>query len=193
MQTRWMPADLARAIAAALLAEDRPDGEVTLLITDDEAVAASTAVSRRHGPTDVLSSPRRNRRPASSPRPRWQRTWATSSSRCLSPAARPRLGRPLSDELRLLAVHGTLHLLGYDHAEPEEEATCGRDRMCSWRDWRIADGKSADCGRRSTVNAFLRSFRFAFEGIAYVLRTQRNVRVHVVVAGLVIAAGISFG
>jgi probable rRNA maturation factor len=32
------------------------------------------------------------------------------------------LGRELKAELRLLAVHGTLHLLGYDHAEPEEEA-----------------------------------------------------------------------
>jgi probable rRNA maturation factor len=30
-------------------------------------------------------------------------------------------GHPLSDELQLLAVHGTLHLLGYDHATPEEE------------------------------------------------------------------------
>jgi len=32
-------------------------------------------------------------------------------------------GHPLNDEVRLLAVHGFLHLLGYDHAEDEEEAT----------------------------------------------------------------------
>jgi probable rRNA maturation factor len=31
-------------------------------------------------------------------------------------------GHPMNDEVRLLAVHGFLHLLGYDHAEPAEEA-----------------------------------------------------------------------
>jgi len=30
-------------------------------------------------------------------------------------------GHPMNDEVRLLAVHGFLHLLGYDHAEPAEE------------------------------------------------------------------------
>ena len=27
-----------------------------------------------------------------------------------------------ADELRLLVTHGTLHVCGWDHAEPEEEA-----------------------------------------------------------------------
>jgi diacylglycerol kinase (ATP) len=42
------------------------------------------------------------------------------------------------------------------------------------------------------MKPFLRSFRFAFAGIGYTLRTQRNARVHAVVACLVIAAGIYF-
>ena len=42
------------------------------------------------------------------------------------------------------------------------------------------------------MKAFLHSFHFAFQGIGHVLQTQRNARVHVVVACLVIAAGIYF-
>ena len=31
------------------------------------------------------------------------------------------VGHTTADELHLLTVHGVLHLLGYDHAEPDEE------------------------------------------------------------------------
>ena len=42
-------------------------------------------------------------------------------------AQAPTFGRFVADELALLAVHGTLHLLGYDHATPvEEEAMWAR-------------------------------------------------------------------
>jgi probable rRNA maturation factor len=34
-----------------------------------------------------------------------------------------RAGHPLEAELQLLAVHGVLHLLGHDHAEPDEKTT----------------------------------------------------------------------
>ena len=30
-------------------------------------------------------------------------------------------GHPINQEVRMLAVHGFLHLLGYDHAQPREE------------------------------------------------------------------------
>jgi diacylglycerol kinase len=43
---------------------------------------------------------------------------------------------------------------------------------------------------RGAWAAFIASFSHAFSGIWYVLRTQRNARVHVVVALLAIMAGI---
>ena len=55
----------------------------------------------------------RSRRPACS---------ATScSARRSRPARRRTAGHTTQDELLLLTTHGILHLLGYDHAEPDEE------------------------------------------------------------------------
>ena len=45
-------------------------------------------------------------------------------------------GHSLSDELHLLTTHGVLHLLGLDHAEPEEERemfALQAELLASWR------------------------------------------------------------
>lgn len=124
-------ADLARAILAALQAEGRPEDEVTLVVTDDEAIAE---LNRTYlgvdGPTDVLSFPAQGP-PVETPGTEAAFVVAPEMADYLGdivialPYTRRQaaaLGRALRDELRLLAVHGVLHLLGYDHAEPDEEA-----------------------------------------------------------------------
>ena len=52
-------------------------------------------------------------------------------------------GHGVQQELDLLCTHGILHLLGYDHAEPDEHATMFglQDRLLAdWRPERDADG-----------------------------------------------------
>jgi probable rRNA maturation factor len=51
---------------------------------------------------------------------------------------------PVADELELLCTHGILHLLGYDHADPEEHATMFglQDRLLNA--WRAGDGRGRD-------------------------------------------------
>ncbi len=44
--------------------------------------------------------------------------------------------------------------------------------------------------RTGALRRFLLGFRYACEGISYVLRTQRNARVHLVISILVVLAGI---
>jgi diacylglycerol kinase (ATP) len=47
--------------------------------------------------------------------------------------------------------------------------------------------------RPSPATSVVASLNYAFEGIIHVLRTQRNMRIHVVAAILVLVAGIAFG
>ncbi len=117
-------ADLARAIAATLISAGRPDGEVTLVITEDDVVAdLNRTYLGVDGPTDVLSFPAQDPAPGFVSAPEMANYLgdiliALPYTRRQAAA----LGRRLRDELRLLAVHGALHLLGYDHADPDEEA-----------------------------------------------------------------------
>ena len=52
-------------------------------------------------------------------------------------------GHSLADELHLLTVHGVLHLLGYDHAEPEQEREMFGLQARLLDDWRAARRQAA--------------------------------------------------
>ena len=51
-------------------------------------------------------------------------------------------GHRTEDELQLLTVHGILHLLGYDHAEPEEEREMFGLQGRLLESWRAAASRS---------------------------------------------------
>ena len=75
------------------------------------------------GPTDVMSFPMDELRPGrEGVRARRRACSATSCCARASRRSRPRdAGHATEEELLLLTTHGILHLLGYDHAEPDEE------------------------------------------------------------------------
>ena len=117
--------DLLRKAIAATLTAENAQGDVTLLVTDDDAIVdLNQRFLGKSGPTDVLSFPAQSDANAFVPAPGaepYLGDIAIAYPYAASQAAR--YGREVSDELILLVVHGTLHLLGYDHAEPEEKAT----------------------------------------------------------------------
>ena len=60
-------------------------------------------------------------------------------------------GHTLPDELHLLTVHGVLHLLGYDHAEPDQEREMFALQNKLLGDWRaaVAENAAREAQRRS--------------------------------------------
>ena len=91
------------------------------LVTDAEIARMNETFRRKKGPTDVLSFPTvTRRRPVRLARgSRTVEVGANLGDIAISPATARRYakkyGRKFSSELRVLILHGVLHLLGYDH------------------------------------------------------------------------------
>ena len=145
-------AALARAIGEALTAAGAPSpASIGLILTDDAELAGLNAAHLgKTGPTDVLSFPLLPPEafpghPGATERSTSRATAASAFP--LPPGRRPHLGDIVvsveraveqaeggrggqtgdvrwspADELRLLVTHGALHICGWDHAEPDEEA-----------------------------------------------------------------------
>ena len=105
------------AATAVLLHHNQPPTSLTILLADDDHLQQLNRDFLGYDkPTDVLSFPAGDPLPGMDP-------YLGDIAISLPTATRQaeQTGHPLADELQLLAVHGTLHLLGYDHAEPADK------------------------------------------------------------------------
>jgi probable rRNA maturation factor len=128
-------AELERFLARAQRKLRLPAGAVTVcFVTSAQMARWNRAYRNKHGPTDVLSFPAdpakvERRTPVFGSRPR-SLTSAGAREDVLSSASylgdiaialtvaranARRFGRTFSDELRILILHGLIHLMGYDH------------------------------------------------------------------------------
>ena len=104
---------------------DLKQAQVTVcLVSDAEIAGMNQSFRKKRGPTDVLSfpavklrKPRQSRRPTSAPGA--LDSDASLGDIAIAPAVAKRnaksYGRTLPAELKILILHGVLHLLGFDH------------------------------------------------------------------------------
>ncbi|MCK2219921.1 rRNA maturation RNase YbeY [Actinomadura sp. ATCC 31491] len=117
------------ALAGHVLGEMgiNPLAELSIVVVDEDAMAElHEKWMGEPGPTDVLAFPMDELRPGGGARGDSESPAdpALLGDVVLCPQVAARqaeeAGHATSDELELLCTHGILHLLGYDHAEPEE-------------------------------------------------------------------------
>ncbi len=127
VESELKPAPVAERLiekaGAAVLADQSKHGDLTVVLTGD---AKLKKLNRQYlgidAPTDVLSFPSAEVNPES--RAAYLGDVLISIPRAKAQARAG--GHPLESEVQLLVVHGVLHLLGYDHAQPAQ-----RKRMWS--------------------------------------------------------------
>jgi probable rRNA maturation factor len=121
-----------------------PQAELSILLVDEQTMSAyHQKYLGESGPTDVLSFPMDELRP---PNDDDEPPEGLLGDIVLCPAVTERQardhGRTSTEEAEYLLVHGLLHLLGFDHATPAENAEMFelKDKIiAAWADVR-ADG-----------------------------------------------------
>jgi probable rRNA maturation factor len=139
--------------------ETHPLADLSMLLVDEAHMTnLHEKWMEEPGPTDVLSFPMDELRPHSMAGPNRARGRDSDEPEpvllgdvVLCPpvavAQAKQHGHSTQEELELLTVHGVLHLLGYDHAEPEEEAEMFGLQNELLRDWR-----DESAARQTAVN-----------------------------------------
>lgn len=115
---------LRQAVSVAFESAGRvQQGELTIVITDDEKIAELNRIYRGvDAPTDVLAFSHADKAGVPLPfegSPDYLGDIVISYPRAAEQASA--YGHPTEEELLLLVIHGTLHLLGYDHEQAPDE------------------------------------------------------------------------
>jgi probable rRNA maturation factor len=124
---RVLPEVWLRAIAGKVLEmENQPDAEMGVVITGQDKISQLNEKYLGHeGPTDVLAFAL-NESPSEVvfPVPEGDDTLHLGEVIISYPQAEKQaMGHrhSVKKEVAILVIHGTLHLLGYDHGEPEDK------------------------------------------------------------------------
>ena len=115
------PEELLEHAARAALEHEAAsqDAELSIVLTDNAHLQElNLNYLGIDAPTDVLSFPASETDPQTGAPYLGDILISIPRARSQAEAA----GHPLESEVQLLVVHGTLHLLGHDHAGPEEKA-----------------------------------------------------------------------
>ena len=113
--------DLARYVLGEM--RIHPGADLSVMLVDEEVMSdLHVKWMEEEGPTDVLSFPMDEVRP---PPPGHEPAEGMLGDVVVCPTVAAKqaktAGHATIDEILLLVTHGILHVLGYDHAEPEEE------------------------------------------------------------------------
>ncbi len=128
---RVTPGTLRRRAAKLLDALGVPDADLVVVLTDDEEIRALNGQWRQQDkPTDVLSFPQNEPFAVLGPEAILGDIVISLDTAArqveedgMLPRLEPVVGPgpwSLLDEVTFLLVHGTLHLIGHDHHEPQE-------------------------------------------------------------------------
>jgi probable rRNA maturation factor len=101
-----------------------PQAELSMLLVDEDAMEKlHIELMDEPGSTDVLSVPMDELTPGTPDKPTPQGMLGDIAI-CpqVAEVQARNAGHSTQDEMLLLATHGILHLLGYDHEDPEEKA-----------------------------------------------------------------------
>jgi len=111
---------LERAAKTALEHESQSlDSDLSIILTNDARLhELNLNYLGVDAPTDVLSFPASETDPETGTRYIGDILISIPRAQTQADVA----GHPLEAEVQLLVVHGILHLLGHDHAEPEDKA-----------------------------------------------------------------------